>query len=181
MSTRQYHIACAPGEVGRYVILPGDPGRCEQIDLARGKAGSTEGGLFDYVNDRPYVASSFMCTALSKVFSTAMSGRCSARPELAVSPLDLEAQITMLPCRGDAELVHRIFEPLGYTISFESFILDEKFSEWGSSDCVNLTIVGRANPAPEEAAKPPFNASTNAAATADSAVTKHTTAIISFL
>lgn len=31
MSTRQYHIACAPGEVGRYVILPGDPGRCEQI------------------------------------------------------------------------------------------------------------------------------------------------------
>ena len=113
------------------------------VDLARGKAGSTEGGLFDYVNDRPYVASSFMCTALSKVFSTAMSGRCSARPELAVSPLDLEAQITMLPCRGDAELVHRIFEPLGYTISFESFILDEKFSEWGSSDCVNLTIRGK--------------------------------------
>ncbi|MGI6203104.1 MAG: uridine phosphorylase [Eubacteriales bacterium] len=31
MSTRQYHIACAPGEVGRYVLLPGDPGRCELI------------------------------------------------------------------------------------------------------------------------------------------------------
>ncbi|MBQ3404407.1 MAG: uridine phosphorylase [Oscillospiraceae bacterium] len=28
---RQYHIACAPGEVGKYVILPGDPGRCERI------------------------------------------------------------------------------------------------------------------------------------------------------
>lgn len=26
-----YHIACAPGDVGRYVILPGDPGRCEKI------------------------------------------------------------------------------------------------------------------------------------------------------
>lgn len=28
---RQYHIQVAPGEVGRYVILPGDPGRCEKI------------------------------------------------------------------------------------------------------------------------------------------------------
>lgn len=26
-----YHIACAPGDVGKYVILPGDPGRCEKI------------------------------------------------------------------------------------------------------------------------------------------------------
>lgn len=28
---RQYHIHVAPGEVGRYVILPGDPGRCAKI------------------------------------------------------------------------------------------------------------------------------------------------------
>lgn len=28
---KQYHIQCAPGEVGRYCILPGDPGRCEKI------------------------------------------------------------------------------------------------------------------------------------------------------
>ena len=27
----QYHIACKPGDVGQYVILPGDPGRCELI------------------------------------------------------------------------------------------------------------------------------------------------------
>lgn len=112
------------------------------VDLARGKVGSTEGGLFDYINDRPYVASSFMSTALSKVYSTAMSGRCNSRPDLAASPLDLEARITMLPCRGDAELVHRIFEPLGYTVSFKSFTLDEKFPEWGDSDYVDLTIRG---------------------------------------
>ena len=30
-SEYQYHIQCRPGDVGRYVILPGDPGRCEQI------------------------------------------------------------------------------------------------------------------------------------------------------
>ena len=28
---RLYHIHCAKGEVGRYVILPGDPGRCPSI------------------------------------------------------------------------------------------------------------------------------------------------------
>ncbi len=30
-SERQYHIQCAPGDVGRYVLLPGDPGRCQSI------------------------------------------------------------------------------------------------------------------------------------------------------
>ena len=28
---RLYHIHCAKGEVGRYVIMPGDPGRCPSI------------------------------------------------------------------------------------------------------------------------------------------------------
>ena len=29
--SRQYHIQVAKGEVGRYVILPGDPKRCKKI------------------------------------------------------------------------------------------------------------------------------------------------------
>ena len=28
---KQYHIRCSEGDVGKYVILPGDPGRCESI------------------------------------------------------------------------------------------------------------------------------------------------------
>ena len=28
---KQFHIHCAEGDVGRYVFLPGDPGRCEAI------------------------------------------------------------------------------------------------------------------------------------------------------
>jgi len=43
----------------------------DPVELARGKAGSTGGGLFDYVNDRPYVSSSSMSTAISRVFGTA--------------------------------------------------------------------------------------------------------------
>ena len=30
-ANRQYHIQVAKGEIGRYVIMPGDPGRCEKI------------------------------------------------------------------------------------------------------------------------------------------------------
>lgn len=70
------------------------------IDLARGKIGSRDGGLFDYINDRPYVSSSFMSTAISKVFSTALSGKCDKKPELIKEKLDLEAKIVMLPCSG---------------------------------------------------------------------------------
>lgn len=29
--SKQYHIALDRGEVGRYILLPGDPGRCERI------------------------------------------------------------------------------------------------------------------------------------------------------
>src|ERR1700738_5205414 len=29
--SEQYHIKCKPGDVGRYVLLPGDPGRCAMI------------------------------------------------------------------------------------------------------------------------------------------------------
>ncbi|MFP3040586.1 hypothetical protein LQZ19_02080 [Treponema primitia] len=38
----------------------------DPLELARGKIGSRDGGLFDYVNDRPYVSSSFMSTARSR-------------------------------------------------------------------------------------------------------------------
>ena len=72
----------------------------DPIDLARGKVGSSGGGLFDYVNDRPYVSSSFLSTAISKVYGTAMTGRADAHQELSDSPLELTATITMLPCRG---------------------------------------------------------------------------------
>ena len=31
---RQYHIQVAKGEIGRYVLLPGDPKRCARIAAA---------------------------------------------------------------------------------------------------------------------------------------------------
>ena len=89
------------------LLLDTDP-----LILAKGKAGSREGGLFDYVNDRPYVSSSFMSNAIGRVFGTAMTGRCDARQELADSELDLAAKLSMLPVRGDKSLINDIFTPL---------------------------------------------------------------------
>ena len=115
----------------------------DPIDLARGKENSSTGGLFDYVNDRPYVSSSFLSVAISTVFRTAMTGRADEYQALSDSPLDLQAVIAMLPCRSDPVMLNRVFEPLGYEISYETFDMDENFPGWGKSKYVNLTIKGK--------------------------------------
>ena len=74
-----------------------------------------------YVNDRPYVASSFLSVAIADVFSSALAGRSKERPELATTAIPLSARITALPCRGGEELLRRLFEPLGYEVAAESF------------------------------------------------------------
>ncbi|MDR3294828.1 MAG: 3' terminal RNA ribose 2'-O-methyltransferase Hen1 [Clostridiales Family XIII bacterium] len=114
----------------------------DPLDLARGKAGSSGGGLFDYVNDRPYASSSFMSTAISKVFGTAMTGRADAHQKLSDAPLDLTASVAMLPCRGEREKLNAVFEPLGYEVSFDTALSDEKHPNWGESKYVNLTLKG---------------------------------------
>lgn len=115
----------------------------DPIDLARGKVGSRDGGLFDYVNDRPYAATSFMSTAIARVFGTAMSGRCDKLPELAKTPLQLTATLSALKDYGDTELAAELFEPLSYAVKTERTELDAKFPEWGSSPYINLTISGK--------------------------------------
>lgn len=112
----------------------------DPLDLARGKVGSREGGLFDYVNDRPYASTSFMSTAIARVFGAAMSGRCEKRQELADMPLNLTACIYSLKDNRETELAKELFEPLGYTVMTERTKLDERFPEWGISPYIDLTI-----------------------------------------
>src|ERR1700694_1089868 len=47
----------------------------------RGPAGEAF-ALEQYVNDRPYVASSFLSVAIAQVFGSALSGHSRERPEL---------------------------------------------------------------------------------------------------
>ncbi|MBP3759909.1 MAG: 3' terminal RNA ribose 2'-O-methyltransferase Hen1 [Ruminococcus sp.] len=135
-----------------YVFYPEVSNKCttaallldiDPIDLARGKAGSRDGGLFDYVNDRPYAANSFLSTAIVRILGTAMSGRCDKKQELADTPLDLSATIYSLKDNGDTELAKQMFEPLGYKTNVQRNMLDAKFPEWGISPYINLTISGK--------------------------------------
>lgn len=96
--------------------------------------------LQHYVNDRSYVASSFTSSAISNVYSSALNGRCTDRPEWVNLPIALEAQIPALKVKGGLGLLERIFYPLGYTLQAERLPLDEQFPEWGESSYFTITL-----------------------------------------
>ncbi len=113
-----------------WIIYPeASEGRCEAalvldvdpVGLVRGK-GQSQGLLDQYVNDRPYAASSLLSAALNKAFRTAMTGVCNARQELADSAIPVEAKVTTLPTRGGENLVRQLFEPLGWSVNVDPII-----------------------------------------------------------
>jgi 3' terminal RNA ribose 2'-O-methyltransferase Hen1 len=117
------------------LLLDVDP-----VGMVRGGARFREGLLDQYVNDRPYVASSFMSVAIAQIFGSAMGGRCKERPELADSAIPLTAKLSVLPCRGGERFLERIFGPLGYEIQATRSPLDEQFPEWGESPYFTVTL-----------------------------------------
>jgi 3' terminal RNA ribose 2'-O-methyltransferase Hen1 len=102
------------------------------VRARRGPAGAG-GSLEQYVNDRPYVASSFLSVAIAQVLGSALAGRSKERPDLADAPLPLHARLAVLPCRGGEAFLRRLFEPLGYAVTAQRHPLDEQFPEWGDS------------------------------------------------
>lgn len=111
----------------------------DPVGLVRGKSGGG-GPLEQYVNDRPYTASSFLSVALSEIFSTALSGRSKDRSDLAQTPIPLEATVAVLPCRGGEDLLRRLFEPLGYQVEATGHALDPQFPEWGQSRYLSVRL-----------------------------------------
>ncbi len=96
--------------------------------------------LEQYVNDRPYVASSFLSVALAQVLGTALNGHCSYRQELAEALLPLQASIAVVKCKRGEDFLRRLFEPLGYTVTITPHALDEQFPEWGMSYYYTVTL-----------------------------------------
>ena len=121
------------------LLLDVDP-----VGLVRNRRGpSGEGGTLDqYVNDRPYVASSFLSVAISRVLGSALGGRSKHRPELAQTKIPLQAKISVLPCRGGENFLRRLFEPLGYEVVAERHPLDESFPDWGASTYFTVQLTG---------------------------------------
>ncbi|WP_165225593.1 3' terminal RNA ribose 2'-O-methyltransferase Hen1 [Aquisphaera insulae] len=118
------------------LLLDVDP-----VGVVRGR-GAGEGLLDQYVNDRPYVASSFLSVAISQVLGTALQGRCNDRPELARTPIPLEARLDVLPVRGGEPFLRALFEPLGYRVEATRHPLDDRFPEWGEGPYYSVTVAG---------------------------------------
>ena len=121
------------------LLLDVDP-----VGLVRNRRGPAgEGGSLDqYVNDRPYVASSFLSVAIARVLGSALGGRSKGKPELATTAIPLHAKISVLPCRGGEPLLRRLFEPLGYTVVAQRHALDDAFPEWGDSQYYTVELSG---------------------------------------
>jgi 3' terminal RNA ribose 2'-O-methyltransferase Hen1 len=121
----------------------------DPIGLVRGHRRAGTGGpeafsLAEYVNDRPYAATSMLAVALGKVFRTAMTGRCDARPDLAARSLPLEISIPALSCRGGTDLAYRLLQPLGWDVQATQIPLDPELPEWGGSPYFTVRLAGRA-------------------------------------
>ncbi|MCC6457886.1 MAG: 3' terminal RNA ribose 2'-O-methyltransferase Hen1 [Caldilineaceae bacterium] len=119
------------------LLLDVDP-----VGLVR-RGGASGFGLEQYVNDRPYAASSFLSVAISQVLGSALQGRSKERPELAGQAIPLEARISALPCRGGEEVLRSLFEPLGYTLTSRRYPLDATFPSWGASSYYTVTLAHR--------------------------------------
>lgn len=111
-----------------------------EVDPVRLVRGGSHGALDQYVNDRPYVASSFLSVAIAKIFRSALGGICKDNPTLASTPLPLSATLATLPCYEGENLLRRLFEPLGYTLEIESHPLDERFPQWENSPYFTIEL-----------------------------------------
>lgn len=103
----------------------------DPVGLVRGRRPGPS--LEPYVNDRPYVASSFLSSAIAEHFGTAMSGRSKERQALADEAVPLEAGMPVLPARGGEDVVRRLFEPLGYAVEASGQPLHPSFPDWGEA------------------------------------------------
>jgi 3' terminal RNA ribose 2'-O-methyltransferase Hen1 len=121
------------------LLLEVDP-----VGLVRGRHDKSSEGfaLGQYVNDRPYAASSMLSVAIKDVFRTALAGRCNGHEELAARPIPLEMHIPALPCRGGVDLARLLFEPLGWTLTAATVPLDPAVPAWGDSRYLDVHLAG---------------------------------------
>jgi len=113
----------------------------DPLDLARSKKfDAADFSLAEYVNDRPYAATSMLASAVGNVFRSALRGQSKDRPELAATALPLTISLPVLG--GGADLLTRLFEPLGWTVGLEPIELDPAFPQWGWSRYHSVTLTG---------------------------------------
>ena len=112
----------------------------DPVGLVRGPAAAAL--LEQYVNDRPYVASSLTSVALKTAFATAMSGRSQSHSERVTEKVRWEATLPVVACDGGDNLIRRLFTPLGYEVATTRLPLDTHFPAWGQADLYSVRLEG---------------------------------------
>jgi 3' terminal RNA ribose 2'-O-methyltransferase Hen1 len=107
------------------------------------RSGKSSGGEDQYVNDRPYVASSHLSVVLARWFNAALGGRCERRPDLVDLELPLEVRLAAVPCHGGEAVLRSLFEPLGYEVDAVRHALDEHMPLLGDSRLFTVTLRAR--------------------------------------
>lgn len=132
-----FYSETQPARVTAALLLEIDP-----IHLIRGNKNPApeSSPLAHYVNDKPYVCSSFMSVALAQVYGSALGGKCKDKPDLARVAMPFTIRLSSLPSRGGEKLLKDLFLPLGYEIEYQNISLDENFPEWGKSAYFNVTL-----------------------------------------
>ncbi len=130
-----FYPEATAGRCTAALLLEVDP-----IALVRGQTKTNDGELAQYVNDRPYAASSMLAVALKEAFRTALTGRCDAKPDLAAAPIPLTINVPSLRCRGGPTLAKGVFEPLRWTVETASQPLQPE--RWGASPYLDLRLTG---------------------------------------
>jgi 3' terminal RNA ribose 2'-O-methyltransferase Hen1 len=113
----------------------------DPIGLVRGPAALAQ--LDQYVNDRPYVASSLTSVALQTAFRSALAGTSRDRPDRLAEPVAWEIAVPAIACDAGAEFITRIFAPLGYTVAADEVLLDREFPQWGASRIFSIRLTGQ--------------------------------------
>ena len=126
-----------------------EPERCtaallldiDPLSRTRPRGGANDAPWLErFINDRPYVASSYLSVAIASVFGSALAGRSRERPELVEQAIPLEVRLPTLPSRDGSGLIRSLFEPLGYCVHVDGHPLDAGFPEWGDSPYFSVTL-----------------------------------------
>ncbi|MYU36189.1 3' terminal RNA ribose 2'-O-methyltransferase Hen1 [Streptomyces sp. SID8358] len=125
------------------LLLEVDPVALVRRGKGKGRGAAPDAALAQYVNDRPYAASSLLSVAMAAVFKSALNGVCRALPDRVQESLPLRLEVPALPASGGVELVRELFGPLGWArVDAVAVPLDERFPQWGDSRYVRLVLEG---------------------------------------
>ncbi|MBX5493716.1 MAG: 3' terminal RNA ribose 2'-O-methyltransferase Hen1 [Bryobacteraceae bacterium] len=128
-----FYSSATPQRCTACLLVELDP-----VELVRGGR-----RLEEYVNDRPYVSSSYLTVAMGRVFGTALAGNCQKRPDLVHARLPLEVEVEVIRLKEGGSILKRLFEPLGYRVEAARIPLDDEFPEWGESEYLRFRLVAK--------------------------------------